>query len=95
MERVIVVNNAKWATFTIYFMARDDDDDVCFVLDQHTYKLNFYNISPHVNMSLHSDTLSWFEPTSLCSYFLMLHAKGRAAYTNFIVFGMHRAGLIK
>jgi hypothetical protein len=37
-----------------------DDDDVRFVLDQHA-ELYFYGAnSPQVDMSLHSDILSWF-----------------------------------
>ena len=44
----------------------DDYDDICFVLDQHVswiiILLAHWNNSPHVHvdMSLHSDTLSWF-----------------------------------
>ena len=46
-------------------------DDVCFVLDQHA-KLDFHSDSPWVDMSLNLD----YEPTSLCSYYLMLHIFG-------------------
>jgi hypothetical protein len=56
--------------FFNYIMARTsyfewDDDEVRFVLDQHA-ELDFFivlahwNNSPQVDMSLHSDTLSWF-----------------------------------
>ena len=58
----------------------DDSDDVCFVLDQHV-KLHFYSsFLAHWNKSAgrHAAPLlthySDFEPTSLCSYSLMLHA---------------------
>ena len=40
-----------------------DDDEVCFVLDQHA-ELEFYSASslnsPRIDMLPHADTLSWF-----------------------------------
>ena len=53
-----------------------DDDEVRIVLDQHT-ELDFkvlahWNNSPRLDMSLHSATLFWYEPTSLCSFSLIL-----------------------
>ena len=57
-----------------------DDDEVFFVLDQHT-ELDFYcatcsSLKQQVYMSLHSDKLFWFRAnqSSLLSYSLMLHA---------------------
>jgi len=53
-----------------------DDDDVCFVLDQHAeidfYSASWTKTSQRVDMSLHSDTLFWFRVNQ--SYSLVLHA---------------------
>jgi len=55
--------------FFSYIMARTsyiqwEDNDACFVLNQHTglyfVMLAHWNNSLRVDMSLHSDTLSWF-----------------------------------
>ena len=53
-----------------------DDDEVRFVLDQHT-ELDFivlahWNNSPQVEMSPHSDTLFWFRVNQ--SFLLFLNA---------------------
>ena len=53
-----------------------DDDEVRIVLDQHA-ELDFkvlahWNNSPRVDMLLLLDTLFWYEPTSLCSFSLIL-----------------------
>ena len=37
-----------------------DDDEVCFVLDQHT-ELDFYSASSLKQQSLHLNTLFWFQ----------------------------------
>ena len=69
--------NGKWAIShghnKIHFYGGDDDDDndVCFVLDQQA-ELDFY--SPRLDMSPHSTRYSDSKPTSLCSYYLMLRA---------------------
>jgi hypothetical protein len=68
MERLLF--NAKSAIFQLYYGEEQvnlqwDDDEVRFVLDQHA-ELDFYsaidywNNSPRIDMSLHSDTLFWF-----------------------------------
>ena len=46
----------------------DDDDDVLFVLDQHT-ELDFYSASTLKQQSVHTHvaSLEHSEPTSLCS----------------------------
>ena len=68
--------NAMWAIFKIYH----GDDDVLFVLDQqldfhsaHSLKQQF--LGKHVTPLKTHYTDS--EPTSLCSYSYMLHAKHR------------------
>ena len=59
----------------IFWWDDDDNDDVRFVLDQHT-ELDFYSLSSlkkqsmRVDISLHSIILI----PSLCSYSLVLHA---------------------
>ena len=66
-----------------YFQWSDDDDDVHFALDQHVF---IWNNSPGVDMSPHSDKLSWF----WVNQFLFLLIKSACiAHTNFIVFGYH------
>jgi hypothetical protein len=62
--------NVKWEMFD-YIIARTsyirwDYNDVCFVLDQHTLVVFFILLAhckntTHVEISLHSDTLSWFQ----------------------------------
>jgi hypothetical protein len=57
-----------------------DDDKVCFVLDQHA-ELDFHSASSLKQQSAgRHDAPLWThysdsEPTSLCSFFLMLHTK--------------------
>jgi hypothetical protein len=60
--------------FFSYTMARWNDDEVRFVLDQHA-KLDFYrlanwNNNPQIDMSPHSDTLSWFQPNPSLGFLL-------------------------
>jgi hypothetical protein len=57
-------------------MNHDDDDEVCFVLDQHA-DLDFivpayWSNSPRVDMLLHSYTLSWFRANQ--SLLILLNA---------------------
>jgi hypothetical protein len=50
-----------------------DDDDVGFVLDQYNiYRLDHWNNSPRVDVSLHSDTFFWFRANQ--SLLLLLNA---------------------
>ena len=77
--------NAKWAIFQLYYgknklifneMNHDDDDEVCFVLDQHA-ELDFYSASSLKQQSAGRHVAPHdfdSEPTSLCSFSLMLHA---------------------
>ena len=55
-----------------------DDDEVGFVLDQHAelefFSVTHWNNSPRLDMSLHSETLFWFELTRFCSFSLMRRA---------------------
>ena len=72
-----------------------DDDEVCFVLDQHA-ELEFYSASSlkqqlRVDMSLHSDTLFWFRANQSLLFLRMFREE--ATNTNFIVFGLTRPGL--
>ena len=67
------------------YIRQDDDDGVRFVQSQHT-QLDFYrtssllNNSQWVDMSLHSHIYnSDSEPTSLCSYSLMLRVYQRSS----------------
>ena len=61
----------------------DEDDDVCFVLDQHIV-FSFYssrrNNNSLIDMTLHSHTFSWswVNHTLLCSYSLMLYSLWRS-----------------
>ena len=71
----------------------DDDDDVLFALDQHA-QLDFYSASSLKQQSVDSHVaqlghiIMIDEPTSLCSFFLLL-----CANTHFIIFGSTRFGL--
>ena len=63
-----------------YIMARTsfwwDDDEVCFVLDQHA-ELDIYSASSLKQQSAGRSTRTHYsdsEPTSLCSYFWVLYA---------------------
>jgi hypothetical protein len=44
--------------------------------------------NPRVDLSLHLDTLSWFEPTSIRSYSLVLHIQRRSKMSNIIYHGL-------
>ena len=65
-----------------------NDDDVCFVLDQHVLKLDLYRASSLKQQSegrhvaSHSETLTWFQVDQI----LRLLIKD-AVNTNFIVIG--------
>ena len=78
--------------FFSYIMARTSyryiwwDDDVCFVLDQHTYLLNFYSAKSLIQYSSF-----WY--IILIPSQLVCVLSGEAANTNFIVFGFTRLGL--
>ena len=57
--------------------------------------LGHWNNSPHVDMSLNKDTLSWFRATSNCYLSLMVRAdrkskklSGEVTNTKFVVFGL-------
>ena len=74
---------------------RWDDNDIHFVLHQHT-SLDLFvpihrNNSPRLDLTLHSDTLSWIRPSSLCPCCCVF--SGEATHTNFIVFGLTQSGL--
>ena len=92
--------NTKWAIFS-YTMERTcymGWDDFCFVLDQHPPLVDFLGVLFNSAISLKQQwqiDVTWhsththfsdLEPTSLCSYYLMLHVSGEATNTNFIVF---------
>ena len=74
--------------FVSYLMARtryikwNDDDDVCF--NWIFTVLAHSNNSPWADMSLHSDTLSWFRANPSL---LLLLLSGEAWNTHFIVLG--------
>ena len=66
-----------------------DDDEVRIVLDQHA-ELDFkvlahWNNSPRVDMSLHLDTLFWYEPTILFSFSLILLVRDSSAVRRLFV----------
>ena len=76
---------------TSYIRWDDDDDDIWFVLDQPAeldcVVLAHCSNSPRVDMSLHSDTLSWLRATqsALTPQWYVLT---EATKTNCIVFGL-------
>jgi hypothetical protein len=78
---------------TSYIRWDDDDDDIWFVLDQPAeldcVMLAHCSNSPRVDMSLHSDTLSWLRATqsALTPQWYVLT---EATKTNCIVFGLKR-----
>ena len=73
--------NAKGEIFQLYHGEKqvtfwwDDDDDARFVLNQHV-ELNFYNAISlkQVDMSLHLDTLFWFQANQSFVNSLVLRA---------------------
>ena len=73
---------------------RRDDNDVCFVIDQHA-QLDFCSASSlkRVHRYTCCCTPTHYpdsEPTSLCSYSLMLLLNGEVANINFVIFGFTR-----
>jgi hypothetical protein len=85
--------------FFSYFMARTnyfrwDDDEFRFVLDQQDLycasALQQHSADRHVTHLTHYPDS---EPTSLCSFPLILRAKRKQQIPNFIVFGLTRSGL--
>ena len=78
---------------TRYIRWDDDDDDIWFVLDQPAeldcVVLAHCSNSPRVDMSLHSDTLSWLRATQSAltpQWYVLIEA----TKTNCIVFGLKR-----
>ena len=70
-----------------------DDNDVCFVLDQHAY-LDFYSASSLKQQSTSQhhftkDTLSWFWASQFPEWCVL---SGEAANTNFIVLWFNLSG---
>ena len=59
---------------------RWDDNDIRSVLDLHAYfvkvciVLAHWNNSPRVDMSIHSDILSWFRANQSVLFFSIMHA---------------------
>jgi hypothetical protein len=73
--------NAKWTIFQLYHdenkLIHWDDTDIEFVLYHQAEN------SPTVDMSLYSDTLTWFWYTSLCSFSSLLSAYRRSNIFQF------------
>jgi hypothetical protein len=85
--------NTKWAIFQLYsFWLDDDDDAVCFLLDQHA-ELKFlvlaHSTLKQQSTDIHIALLGHIiltQPTSLCSYSIQLHMVSGAARNFFTYF---------
>ena len=72
---------------------QQDDDEVCFVLDQHA-ELEFCSAnSPRVDMSLHSDTLFWFRTNQSLLFLLNAACLAEKQQIPILVFGLTWLGL--
>jgi hypothetical protein len=100
LSNIIAIWVSEWllinANSTIF---QWDDNEVRFVLDQHT-ELDLYSASSLKQQSVDRHachpTLTHYpdsEPTSLCSFSLMPVFSGESTNTNFIVFGLTRLEL--